>query len=489
MGLCSYSSETHSGSFLVIENTFINTYLPTAPDFCVKVYLYGLYLCSTPSSIENSLANMMHTLNLSASEIKDAFEYWQAEGLVEILENSNTNEFEFKYLPVHKKILNVKKYINKYASFNAKVQGILTKRMVTPNEYNEYYMLLENYHMDQDALLEIMNYCTSLKGENVGYAYIIAVAKNFANEGYKSTEAVKERLMEHAGSNDNTVDILKQFKPSTKQSTIEERSLYIKWTNELKFNHDVIKHVAKDVNKKGGNIQKLDKLLISYYNANLLTIAEIEEYNKTKQEYLSLAKDITRNLGTYYENLDIVIETYILDWLQKGYDYETLKTIAKFCFKRSTKTLEGMNSIILKFYKLGLISLISITEYIDNLAAQDAKIQQIFDKINCSKAVTSQDRDCYSTWINSWNFSEEIIALVANYSEGKVQPIQYMNKLLSNMFNAHITTTSGAEEYLSSFAKSAPTKNKQTIQHDFAQREYSQQDLNSLWDSLDDIEI
>ena len=89
MSLCSYSSESHSGSFLVIDNSFINNYLPSAPECCVKVYLYGLYLCSTPSAIENSLDNLMHTLNMNASEVRDAFEYWQGEGLVQILENTS----------------------------------------------------------------------------------------------------------------------------------------------------------------------------------------------------------------------------------------------------------------------------------------------------------------------------------------------------------------------------------------------------------------
>lgn len=489
MSLCTYSSETHSGSFLVIENTFINNYLPSAPEFCIKVYLYGLYLCSTPSSIENTIDNMMHTLSMSASEIRDAFEYWQGEGLVQILDNTSTNEISIKYLPVHKKIVSAKKYANKYAEFNSKLQAKITSRMIPPSEYNEYYTLLQSFHMDEEAFLNIVDYCIKLKGENVGYPYIVAVAKNFANEGYKSTEAVNERLNEHFESNDATVNILKVFKPTTKHSTIEERNLYIKWTTELNFTHDVIKYVAKDINKKGGNLQKLDKALISYYNAHTLTIPEIEKYNKSKQEYLEIAKTITRNLGTYYENLDIVIETYITDWIQKGYEKETLEIISSFCFKRSTKTLEGMNNIILKLYKLGLVSQKAIVQYIDELKQSDAKIQEILDSLNILRSITNYDREAYQTWTTSWNFSTDIIKLVATYSASKSQPIQYMNKLLSSLFEAKITALNEAETHLKSYSTAPETPKTKKSSQNFSQREYNAQELEALWGSLDNVEI
>lgn len=491
MSLCSYSSETHSGSFLVIENTFINNYLPIAPESCVKVYLYGLYLCSTPSSIENSLDNLMHTLSMSASEVRDAFEYWQGEGLVQILENTSTNELMIKYLPVHKKISSGKKYANKYADFNGKIQTVISGRMLTPSEYHEYYTLLESFHIDEDALIEIAKYCVNLRGNSITHNYITTVAKNFASLGYKSTEAVKERLNEHEEVNSDVVNILKQFKASTKHSTVEERNLYIKWTTELGFAHGVIKKIAKDIATKGGNIQKLDKTLISYYNSNLMTIKEIEEYNETKSMYLEIAKEITRSLGTYYENLDVVIETYIIDWLRKGYERDTLKTIASFCFKHSTKTLEGMNNVILKFYKLGLVSKASINQYMEELVAADNKIQEILDSLNLLRSVNSYDRDTYHTWTNSWLFTDEIIKLVSTYSAGKSQPIQYMNKILASMYEAKINTLSEAEEYLTNYGKQAPKDktSKTKSSQDFEQREYNKQDLDALWGSLDNIEI
>lgn len=487
MSLCSYSSDTHYGSFLVIENTFINDYLPSAPEFCVKVYLYGLYLCSTPNSIENTVDNMMHILGMTAGEIRDAYEYWQGEGLVQILENTTTNEINVKYLPVHKKLGNSKKFANKYADFNGKIQAILTSRMITPSEFNEYYTLLESFHIDQEALLEIVKYCVALKGTSVSYPYIVTVAKNFAHEGFTSTDAVKERLSAHEEINSEVLNILKVFKTSCKHSTIEERNMYIKWTNELGFAHGVIKEVAKQINKKGGNIQKLDKTLLSYYNANVLTVKDIENYNESRESYLKLAKEITRLLGIYYDNLDIVIETYISDWIRKGYDEDTLKTIATFCFKRHTKTLEGMNNCVLKFYKLGLITSQAINQYMQEIASEDKKIQEILDSCNLLRNVNSYDRDAFHTWTTTWNLSEDTIKLVATYAKDKNQPIQYMNKILAGIFDAKLTTQTEIQAYLDSFGKETKTKKKSTS--NYQQREYDQSVLDALFDNLDNIEV
>lgn len=489
MSLCSYSSDSHSGTFLVIENSFINDYLPQAPDACVKVYLYGLSLCSSPNSSLNSIENLMHTLCLSANEVRDAFLYWQEEGLVQVLENTSTNEINIKYLPVRKRVGNAKKFANKYTEFNSKVQALIDSRMIPPSEFNEYYTLLESFHFDEDALIAIINYCVQLKGSTVGFPYIIAVAKDFANNGYVSTERVNERLDSHQEIKDEVLGIIKVFKPSSKYSTIEDRALYIKWTKELGFTLGVIKQVAKDIKTKNGNMQKLDKTLTSYYQSNLMTIKEINEYKEKRENYLKLAKEITRLLGIYYDNLDIVIETYILDWIRKGYDEETLKTLATFCFKRSTKTLEGLNGCILKFYKLGLVSSESINQYMADIVATDEKIQAILDNCKLLRNVNSFDREAYHTWTETWNMPEDVINLVSTYAKDKSQPIQYMNKLLANLFDAKITTLDEAREYLDNFGNSYEKSNKSSSNQFIQRTDYDPKDLEALFDNLDNIEI
>ena len=65
MALCSFSSSLAMESCTLVDNTFINEFLPLAPDTAVKVYLYGLSLCNSPSRDDNSLESICQVRSLT----------------------------------------------------------------------------------------------------------------------------------------------------------------------------------------------------------------------------------------------------------------------------------------------------------------------------------------------------------------------------------------------------------------------------------------
>ena len=491
MSFCSYSSSTHSGSFLVIENTFIKEYLPYAPDMCVKVYLYGLSMCNNQGSVENSVENFCHVLNITVKELKDIFEYWQGEGLVQILENGSGNNLDVKYLPVIKRVGSSKIRKDKYTDFNSKLQAVINERMITPTEYNEYYTLIESMHLDQNALIEIASYCVQLKGGKVGYPYIITVCKSFIDEGLFTLEQVKEKLSEHQEITPELLDITKAFGKKT-ALTLDDRNNYIKWTKEFGFTHGTIKDVAKSIKGKNPTIALLNTILTNYYDHKLLSTKEINEYNENREKYIALAKDITHTIGLRYDNYDTIVENYILDWIAKGFDAETLKTIAMYCLKSSTRTIEGMNTTILKFYKLGLISASSINQYIEGLISTDNLIKEILETLKLDRLVNTWDRESYKTWTEVWGFSHEIVKMVAKNCSDKLQPMQQMNKLLSLLHENKIEPYQDAETFIKNNSKktTSATKSKQKDSYiPSTTRDYKNKDLNALFDNLDNIEI
>lgn len=68
---------------------------------------------------------------------------------------------------------------------------------------------------------------------------------------------------------------------------------------------------------------------------------------------MELTREINRIIGYYHPSLELVAEEYVTPWTQKGYDGETLKLIARYCFRRRIQTLEGMNYTVDKFSSLG----------------------------------------------------------------------------------------------------------------------------------------
>ena len=478
MSLCKFSGLYGKKTPIVLDSSFVTEYLPQAENDAVKVYLLGLNLCFSKDDTQNNLEAMSDVLGFSEERIVQAFEYWQNLGLVQIIAK---DPLEIRYLPVDSNAGNLKKYkTDKYHDFNVMLQSILCGREILPNEFNEYYYFLESRHFEPEAFLCVVKYCTMLKGEKVKYPYILAVAKSFAEDGILTEKAVNEKLTELESVSAELKQILNNL-GLKREPDPDERKLYIKWTKAFGFEPSVVMYVAKKL--KGQGVSRLDAELLKYYQAKLFSVLEIESYSQSIEKNLQIAKDITRTIGVYYQNLDNVIETYITEWQRMGFESETLVKIANDCFRKSIRTLEGMNNVVLKFYKLGLISDEAISQYTSDVASTDKKIADILAKCGLVRGVNSWDRDFYRTWTYVWNMPDDVILAAAAFANGKAQPMAYLNKIVSELYNAKITSAAEAEKYLTK-SKTETKPEQQMLSHT-----YTNQELTALFDNLDDIEV
>ena len=481
MALCSYSSKLSMEGYTVLDNTFLNEFLPQATGEDIKVYLYGLSLCSNPNSDDNSLDSICKVLSLTEDEVLKSFSYWQEMGLVQMV---STNPLEIRFLPARTKSGSVKlRDKGKYADFNKEIQKIIAGRMITPTEYNEYYSLIETYHFEPEALIMIARHCVKIKSDKIGYPYILAVARSYAEEGLKTTEALEQKFLEDEQNSPEIKRVLDAL-GLKREADIDERNLYLKWNNSFGFTNGTIVEVAKTLKKKGG-FAKLDSLLSKYYERKLFTLSEIEEFSEKQDEMYDIAKRVSKNLGLYYQNLENVVDVYVADWINKGYDDQTLTLISMYCFKQSIRSLDAMNSVIQKFYKLGLVSASSIEQYISSIIKLDEDIKTILDNTGLVRSVSSYDREFYKTWTNNWGFTEEQIKLVSNVGKGKANPISYINKVLATLNEKNIKTDKDIENYISKMSVS----DVQNAKKEFPMRKYSPEEINALFDSLDDVEI
>lgn len=490
MAFCSFSSELVSKNSVLVDNVFINEFLPHAPESCVKVYLFGLYNCNNLNSSDNSLASFARILNLSEEDIESAFAYWESVGLVQVL---NSSPVQVRYLPVKKSSAMFMKFNkDKYADFNVRVQDMLSGRMINPTEYNEYYYLMESMHIEPEALLKIVRYCVDLKGENVGYKYITTVAKNWAYSGITTAEKVDERLYEQEAVDSDLKLILKEL-GTKRAATVEEYELFLEWTDKLGFELESLIYLAKYVKKKRGGITRLDGLVNKFYAMRLMSVKEIEDYQAQEEYYYIVAKEVCKNLGVRYDNLEVVVETYISGWLQFGFELETLVLIAKQCFITGIKTLQGMNDKVNSFYKFGLITQESLENHLENNKKLDEQIVKVLEQLGILRYVNKFDRAFYNTWVFEWNTSEELLTYAISQSVGKVQPMQYLNKLLSVYHSKNIKDVESAQKenvsFISSFGGGAKNATTKTSKSSAKKRDYSPEELNALFTSIEEVQI
>ncbi|MBR4406743.1 MAG: DnaD domain protein [Clostridia bacterium] len=490
MAFCKYSSESVISSSTMVDNIFIHDYLPSLPATVVKIYIYGLYKCANPNAFNNTLESFAEELGLTVLDIENAFLYLQDQGLVNVILGT---QFQVRYLPLNNIITNTKKFKkDKYTEFNKQAQEIIDGRMITATEYTEYYTLMEVFHIEPMAFVMVMDYCTKLKGGNVGHAYITTVARNWASEGITTTTAVEEKLRELTHATSEIGDVLKVC-GIKRLPTVEEQEKFIRWTKNFGFNIDAIRFVAKSLASKGArvNFDKLDNSLTKFYETKRLSVKEIQDYLNHKAEMLEIAKNVCKTIGVYYENLEIVIETYIANWLELGHTEASLVKLANYCFLNNIRTLKALDDTILKLYKLGVISTEAIDEYIAEVVKQTAEIKEILEKLGLSRNVTARDRDFVSTWKYVWNTSDDVLEFAIEKAVDKSNPMQYINKLLATWRAEGVSTLEEAKRESEKAGKSAGkvAKAGQKVSKNAGGRDYDKADLEQVFKSLDEISI
>ena len=424
MPFISVSDEVAKKSFTSVENKFITKYLPVVEPISVKVYLYSLYLYQNGQT-SFTLSDLANSLQITEDALKEYFKYLEELELVSI---TSFIPFEVKILDAENVYGTPKKFKpEKYSDFTKSVQNIIKGRMISPNEFREYFYLLEEYKFEQNALIMIINYCVNLKGEDIRFAYIKKVAKSFAEEGITTAKKVDEKLSAYTST---TPALIKLFNTAGigRQPDIDDDRLYKKWTNDMGFDESAILAAAKCYKAK--SIERIDAALEELYKNRKFDVKEIEDYCNTKNSIYSLTLNIAKNLGVYMQNPAPYVENYSNVWYNYGYSFESLKALSAYCFKQGKNSFEDMNDLIQNLYDEGIVADVSVEGYVTEKAEEDKIIKEILSVCGFTRKIIDWDRQCLTRW-RSWNFSDEMLFEAAKLSSGKSNPMAYMNGILS----------------------------------------------------------
>jgi hypothetical protein len=443
MSFCKLSNEYKKQGFTLIDNAFLLHFMPSADAVDVKVYLYGLTLAMLSDGEQNSLERLSLGLKLPEERIMSAFKYWQEKGLVSI---TATHPLSIVFNSPKTPQLPIIKYNAKeYSAFVEETARLFPDRVLTPNELTEFIELIRIYKIDVNALLMIMKYCIDYKEGKVSTSYILAVANDWIKKGLTDVEQVNEHICGLEANSEAVRMILKAL-GIKRQADLDDRQLFIKWTKEYGYQLDAILVAAKPQKRRGG-MERLDRYIDELRAANAFSAEEVAAYNKNKAAVYDLAINIVKNIGGYYASMDIVIETYILPWLSKGFSYEGLLAIAKYCFLKGIKNLEGMDQLADRFFKQGLLNEESINNYIREQTETDQKITDIFEACNHSGLITNKEREFYRIW-REWGFDDETILFVATLADKNPFPIQNINRNLALLYQNNIYDITSAKTLL-----------------------------------------
>ena len=440
MPLCTYAPDNRDG-LTTVDNAFIRHFLPYAPEAAVKVYLYGLYLCADPLSQDNNLAGIAQGLDLTQEEVRKAFEYWQEQGIVRVVQSE---PYAVQYLSPSRAFAPNKLFKkDRYQDFIAQLGELFSDRVMSSNEVYRYLDFVEETHIDPQALLMISKYCLDYKKLNNPTSYILTVAREWVAEGCTSVEETEKHIREVEEGGEALRAVFRALKKSAAPD-IGDHNLYIKWTKAWGFGQDAILLASKGV--KRGGMERLDAVLDAYFREGVFSPAEIEDYTRRHQETVSLAYRINKALGLYYESVEQVVETYTAPWLKLGYSEDALLLIAKYCMMRSIRTLAGMDNTVRSLYKEGVVDEDVVKRYLDNFARSDRAISAILSAAGIARQVTEGDRELYRTWSGTWGLDDSLILYAAGLCQGRPYALSSMSNKLAKWREMGVTSPEQARK-------------------------------------------
>ncbi len=437
MAFC-FLSKDLDNVYTVVENKFITKYLPEADGFAVKVYLYGLFLCSNKADF--TLSSMAEVLKTTEEKIKEAFAFWQDYDLVEIL---SQDPFTVQYLSVRAAIGRPKKIrYEKYTDFNKELQRKLQKVGKTLSYSDRSYMqFLEETDMQPQAFLLVAEYCINKRGKSVFPSHIFNKAKQLLAQGLTTYEQVEKKLSSYNAHEGELLSLFTSLSLS-REPDETDYALYAKWTETLGFGKDGVLAAAKKI--KRGSMTSLDLTLDDLASRGKLTAKEIEGYLNDRETYANLTFRLGRKLGVKVQNPAPYIDEYVEKWYTYGFEESSLLDIALFCLKTERGSFDCMNDLLSTLFKDGIISAEGVKAFLKE-KNDDVKL---FTKIQavCGGLRRSQaNLDLVKTW-REWKFTDEMILEATNRSASSSNPVPYINKILSDWKQKEIFTPNAIPE-------------------------------------------
>lgn len=431
MSFCSLAPEFSNRSFTEVENLFLSKYMPSADGTAVKIYLYGLYLCSSSAPVEPE--QFAAELNLSEENVLEAFAFWEDYGLVRILSRT---PFQVQYLPCDDSYGKPRKIrAEKYTDFCKSVQAIFPEKEISTGEYQSYMKFLEEENMKPEALLMIAQYCKDYTQDaSLSSKYILNAARNFIKRGIVTDKQIEREITFYMDGWSELTEVLKALRIRRKYDVAD--SEYLKrWKSELEFEIGSILYAASQL--KRGTMEGLDALLKELYANKRFSKEEIATYLTQKEQIRTTTLTIGKNLGVYMPVVETYSEKYVSPWLSLGYTSDSLEILADYAFRRGKKSFEGMDDLIRELYNLGVVSFESIGDYLRTAAEDDKFLVRLLQACAINRRPNNWDRSSLKNW-RSWGFTDEMILKAAESAVGKMNPVPYLSSVLSDWKSKNI---------------------------------------------------
>ena len=458
-----------------VENMFINQYLPGAPGDYVRVYLYGLMLCYHPGE-DMSLEKMGRMLNLDADAVKDAFQYWERQGLVRRVSDVTP---AYEYLNIASSMGDespMDRLIYLHRDFNNRLQQIISAgsdkvRLLHPAEFQIACEWVEDLGLTEDVVAEMVSYYVKNRKKAFKFKDYDKLAMEWAEKGVATVEEARQMLMKDSEGYKTAKKALEQL-GLRRSPTQPEIDLAVKWLVEWGLDEDAILAACQETVKgRNPTLSYLDSILSR--NRAAKTGAAMAETLSADDGERAAVKALHAALGiAQMSPTDKEREDY-RDILGIGFEPEAVLRVAKSMGLEGRYSMDDLNRQLMRFAEKGLLSDMQVAEYLDQQKLLKEQAARVFEKAGQDSRVNAAAAAQMEEWLSLAAFP--LVLYAAECARGTRTPSKYITKLLASWRAAGVASVDEAKRRM---PPPASASNQGGAAYEM--RSYSEDELNAL---------
>ncbi|OPF52299.1 DNA replication protein DnaD [Clostridium baratii] len=313
-------------NFTPVSNVFLEKYMPKARGEFVKVYLLMLkYNISSEPGVNSSV--LASTLNLLESDIMNALNYWNDEGVIKLVPIDKMNNFSIEFLSlededptVNSDNIDIMSALNNNETKDMlnDIEKILA-RPLSLKEMSIYLGWQREFNFSSELILILIEYCSS-KGKTHP-RYIEKVAEAWHDMNIRTVEEAQINIKQNEDKWSKIRRILSYLGMNTSEVMKPQEEMLEKWLFIYKFNMDIIQKACdicfERLNR--ADFKYIDGILSKWNQNNIRTLEDIALKDKNTN------KTNNKQYKNNYNNNNNGKALRFNDFKQREYDYDSLE--------------------------------------------------------------------------------------------------------------------------------------------------------------------
>lgn len=303
----------------VLENEFIDRYMPKANGEYVKVYLMLLRHLDESASLP-APSRLADFLECTEKDILRAFKYWEGQGLLEYKEEAPDRSLQAEISPSEAsltvapvsgtdKSVNTRKHGNRkeFKELLFVAEQYLGKTL-SATDINAITYFYETLQMSADLIEYLIEYCVENGHKSIHY--IQKVALSWHSQDIRTAEQAKTNSVLY---NKNCYSILNAYGIKGRAPAASEIAYIRKWHEEYAFSLEIILEACdRTMNMiHQPNFEYTDSILKNWYKKNVHTLEDVSvldaaftraKADKARQQTTQPSKPSGRNKFNNFEN-------------------------------------------------------------------------------------------------------------------------------------------------------------------------------------------